>query len=422
MEAMTPRRETAGPGSTAPLGRVPSGAVDVAAERARTIGVGHAHHLNAAGSALPPVDVVDAVVEHLRREERDGGYEAAAVVRDRVEASYDAAAAVVGADRDEIALLDSASTGLRVVVDALRLGSRQRILAGRSTYVSHALHLMTVAQDTGAELVVLPEDGSGRVDLARLEELLAAGRGADDLLCIAHVPTSSGLVEPVVEIGALARRYGARYLLDATQSVGMLPVDVDEIGCDALAATGRKFVRGPRGTGFAYVRRSLLDELRPLAPDVRGADWTGVREWRLADTARRFESFECSTAARLGLGAALRALLDRGVEATGRHLVTAAAELRGALAASDGVRILDPTASASAIVTFALDGVAPDRVKERLAEARVKVVTVPASHGQWDLGHRDLPAVVRASVHVYNDDDDLAALVDTIRELAGDCG
>lgn len=417
MEATTPRHGAAAARGTA---LEATSGVDVGLERDRTVGIRHAHHLNAAGSALPPVAVVDAVVDHLRREEREGGYEAAAAVRDRVEASYDAAAAVVGADRDEIAMLDSATTGLRVVVDSLRLGERDRILASRSTYVSHALHLMSVAQETGADLVVLSEDEAGRVDLEQLERLLAVGRGADDLLCIAHVPTSSGLVEPVVEVGTLARRYGSRYLLDATQSVGMLPVDVDEIGCDALAATGRKFLRGPRGTGFAYVSRSLLDGLRPLAPDVRGAEWTGVREWRLAATARRFENFECSTAARLGLGAALEALLDRGVAATGRHLVETAAVLRERLMTIDDVRVLDPSASASAIVTFVVDGVGPERVKQRLAESAVKVVAVPASHGQWDLGHRDLPAVVRASVHVYNDDSDVTALVDTVREMAAE--
>ena len=393
-------------------------AVDVAAERARTVGTAYSHHLNSAGSALPTATVVDAVVAHLRHEERVGGYEASAMRGADIEAVYSAAARVVGAAAEEIALVDSATTGLRVIVDAMRLGPRARLLVSRSTYVSQALHLLSVAAGAGAELVIVPNGEDGGLDQARLEELLATGDGCD-VVCVAHVPTSSGLVEPVAAVGALARRYGARYLLDATQSVGHLPVDVNEIGCDALVTTGRKFVRAPRGTGFACIRRSLLDTLTPVAPDVRGAVWRGEREWDLAETARRFETWESSVAGRLGLGVALEELLDRGVDATARHLVAAAAALRAGLAAIDGVIIQDPPACASGIVTFTVDGLTAGDVSRRLAELNVRTVSVPSSHGQWDLGSRGVPAVVRASVHVYNDASDTQALLHGVAVMAG---
>jgi selenocysteine lyase/cysteine desulfurase len=394
-------------------------AVDLAAERARTAGAAHSHHLNSAGSALPTTAVVDAVVAHLRHEEKSGGYEAAAARAADVEAVYRAAARVIGAAAEEIALVDSATTGLRVIVDALRLGSSARLLVSRSTYVSHALHLLSIAAEAGAELVIVPSGADGAIDQARLKELLAAGGGGDDVVCVAHVPTSSGLVEPVVEIGALARRYGARYLLDATQSVGHLPVDVGEIDCDALVTTGRKFLRAPRGTGFAYIRGALLETLAPVAPDVRGAVWRGEREWELAATARRFETWESSVAGRLGLGVALEELLARGVAATTAHLVATAAALRAGLAAIGGVTIRDPAACASGIVTFTVDGLAAEEVSRRLAELNVRTVSVPSSHGQWDLGPRAVPAVVRASVHVYNDPGDAEALLGAVAAITG---
>jgi selenocysteine lyase/cysteine desulfurase len=394
-------------------------AVDVPAERARTVGAARSHHLNSAGSALPTTAVVDAVVAHLRHEERAGGYEASEARRTDIEAIYTAAARVVGATAEEVALLDSATTGLRVIVDALRLGPSARLLVSRSTYVSHALHLLSIAAGTGIELVIVPNGADGALDPVPLEELLAAGDGRDDVVCVAHVPTSSGLVEPVAAIGALTRRYGARYLVDATQSVGQLPVDVHEIGCDALVTTGRKFLRAPRGTGFAYVRRSLLDTLAPVAPDVRGAVWRGERQWDLATTARRFETWESSVAGRLGLGVALEELLARGVEATAGHLVAVAAGLRAGLAAIDGVVVRDPAACASGIVTFTVEGLTAGDVSRRLAELNVRTVSVPSSHGQWDLGSRGVPAVVRASVHVYNDAGDAQALLDAVAVIAG---
>ncbi|RBM06263.1 aminotransferase class V-fold PLP-dependent enzyme [Streptomyces sp. PT12] len=393
---------------------------DVAAERARTVGAGLSHHFNAAGSALPSHGVMAAVVDHLRLEERHGGYEAAAAARERTEDVYAAAAELIGARAHEIALFDSASTGLRVLVDALRPGRGERVIASSTTYVSHALHLMAMAGERGVELVVAPVDGRRRVDLDALDALLADGRPS--ILTVSHIPTSSGLVEPVEGIGAIARRHRATYILDATQSVGHLNVDVGAIGCDALVTTGRKFLRGPRGTGFAYVGEPLFERLTPTAPDVRGARWVSASGWELSRNARRFESWESAVAARLGLGAALREAIARSPRRTERWLRARAALLRSALADLPGVRIADPEGPVSAIVTFVVDGVESPAVVDALAARNVRVVSVPATHGQWDLGARALPSVVRASVHVYNDEADIGALVDAVRAVAAGRG
>lgn len=392
-------------------------AIDVADERSRTLGASNSHHFNAAGAALPTHSVVEAVVEHLQREEAHGGYEAAARVKDDVEGIYRAAGDLLGCAGDEIALFDSASTGLRVLIDAVRPAAGSRIIASRSTYVSHALHLMTICRERDVELVVAPADESRRVDLGALEALLADGRPS--VLTISHIPTSSGLVEPVAEIGQLARKYGATYLLDATQSVGQLQVDVAAIGCDVLVTTGRKFLRAPRGTAFAYVERSFATTLRPAAPDVRGSEWVSEDEWNVTSVARRFETWEASIAARLGLGVALREANERGMAATEAWLTATGDDIRSRIRDIPGVALADPAGSRSAIVTFVIEGMAPARAAARLAESGVRVVSVPATHGQWDLGDRRIPAVVRASPHVYDDEGDIDALVESIGRIAG---
>ncbi|MDQ1129322.1 aminotransferase class V-fold PLP-dependent enzyme [Microbacterium sp. SORGH_AS_0888] len=401
------------------LPAVPSAApagIDVAAERARTAGARLASHFNSAGSALPSRPVVATVIDHLRREEEIGGYEAAAEARPRVEAVYASAAQLIGADAEEIALLDSASTGLRVVLDALRPVRPRRIIATSSTYVSHALHLMTIARESEIDLLVAPTGPGRGVDLDALARLLADGPPA--IVTAAHVPTSSGLVEPAAAIGTLVREAGGVFLLDATQSVGHLRTDVAEIGCDVLVTTGRKFLRAPRGTGFAYIRHGLVRDLAPTSPDVRAARWTAPFDWELDDSARRFETWEAAVAARLGLGAALDEALARGSVETERWLVHAGARLRAALEDVRGVSVADPADARSAIVTFVVEGVPAARVVQELTELRVRVVSVPATHGQWDLGDRGIPAVVRASAHVYNDESDIAALVDGVAAIA----
>lgn len=390
--------------------------IDVAAMRADTLGTQESHHFNSAGSALPTHAVVNAAVEHLRLEQRCGGYEAAAMVRDRVDAVYESAARLIGARAEEIALFESATAGLRVLIDALRLGPDTRLIVSRSSYVSHALHLMTIARERQVELTVIPNDAGGSMDLEAYEKALAAGGSA--VVCAAHIPTSSGLIEPVEQIGRLAGDHGARFILDATQSVGQLEMDVARIGCDALVTTGRKFLRGPRGTGFAYVDADLLARLLPTAPDVRGATWTDETDWDLAPTARRFEGWESSVAGRLGLGVALDQAIDRGMAATEAHLRTVAALVRDRLAAIPGVTLTDPPQGLSAIVTFTVAGHTPERVVAQLASKGVRVVSVPAGHAQWDLGARQLVAVVRASLHVYNDQADIDALLDGVAAIA----
>ncbi|MFT4214076.1 MAG: aminotransferase class V-fold PLP-dependent enzyme, partial [Microbacterium sp.] len=390
--------------------------IDVAQERRRTAGTARAHHFNAAGAALPTRGVVATVIDHVRREEERGGYEAAAEMRDHLEAVYSSAARLIGADASEIALFDSASTGLRVMLEALRPVRGQRIVASTSTYVSHALHLMTLAREHEIELIIAPTDAERRVDIDALEAIVAGGPPA--IVTAAHIPTSSGMVEPAARIGEVVARHGGVYILDATQSVGHLEMDVDALGCDVLVTTGRKFLRAPRGTGFAYVRSTLMQRLHPTAPDVRGSQWTQAMGWDVDESARRFETWEASIAGRLGLGVALDDAWERGMPATQSWLIAAGAALRAALSEIPGVVIADPDGSTSAIVTFTIEGVAAADAVARLAETDVSVVTVPATHGQWDLGDRGIASVVRASAHVYNDDVDRAALCAAVARVA----
>ncbi|MFE2416979.1 N-methyl-L-tryptophan oxidase [Streptomyces hokutonensis] len=393
----------------------PPRTLNVAAERARTPGSFTGHHFNSAGAALLANGTVEAVIDHLRAESLSGGYEAAKHAAPALEAVYARTAELLGARLEEVALVESATAGWQRAVSALRLRPGDRVLAARSSYVSSALHLLSVERDHGVQVELLPNGPDGAVDLEALEAALRAGPAA--LVTAAHVPTSSGLVEPAAAIGALAGVHGVPYLLDATQSLGQLPVDMGAIGCDLLIGTGRKFLRGPRGTGLLAVRRPLLDRLTPEAPDVRGARWTAERSWELVPDAKRFELWEAAHALRLGLGAALTDLGALGVDTVARHLAALATTLRERLSALPGVHVTDPPAAGGAIVTFVVDGLDASDVQRQLAYRRVHLIAVPAGHGRWDMDHRGLTKVVRASVHVYNDEDDLDALVEAVSEI-----
>ena len=265
--------------------------IDVARARADTPGAEHVAHLNNAGAALPPAPVLDAVVEHLRREAEIGGYEAAAEREDRVEHTYDAVAALIGAQRDEIAIVENATRAWDMAFYSLELRAGDRILTTTAEYASNYIPMRQVADRTGAAVVVVPDDEHGQVDVGRLAAMLDE---RVKLVSLVHVPSQGGLVNPAAEVGALCRAAGVPLLLDACQSVGQMPVDVGEIGCDMLSATGRKFLRGPRGTGFLYVRRDLVERLEPPLLDLHAAEWQPDGSYRIRPDARRFENWECN--------------------------------------------------------------------------------------------------------------------------------
>jgi cysteine desulfurase / selenocysteine lyase len=385
--------------------------LDVAAARAATPGCASVAHLNNAGAALPPAAVTDAVVAHLRREATIGGYEAAEEAADALERPYDAVAELLGCHRDEVALVESATRawGTAFAALAARLRTGDRVLTGRSEYASNVMALLQATRRAGAELVVVDDDAHGQVDVEAVAAHLDTGDVA--LVALTHVPTQGGLVNPAAEVGALTRAAGVPFLLDACQSVGQLATSVDELGCDALAATGRKFLRAPRGTGFLYVRRGLVAELEPALPDLRAADWTGPDRYALRPDARRFETWEHSAAGRIGLGVAVDHALGWGIDAIEARVVALAAGLRDRLAVVPGVTVHDRGVRRCGIVTFTVDGVDAAEAKAALRAAGINVHVSPAAGAQLDLVHRGVPDLVRASVHYYNAEDELDRLL-----------
>ena len=388
--------------------------MDITALRAATPGCANRVHLNNAGAALLARPTLDAMTGHLDREVLVGGYEAAADAHDDLAATYDRIAALVGGRSDEVALFDNATRAWNAAFYSVPLRAGDRILTGRAEYGSNVLAYLQVAQRTGAEVVVVPDDEHGQLDVAALAELV------DDrtrLIGISHVPTDGGLVNPAAEIGRIARAAGVLYLLDATQSVGQFPVDVDAIGCDLLTATGRKFLRGPRGTGFLWARTAVLDRLDPHVVEIGAAVSDGARGFTWKDGAGRFATWEYSYVNVLGLGAAVGQALDLGLDAIGARAVALGAALRGRLDALPGVITHDRGATRCAIVTASVEGVPAAEVAARLREKGVNVsVTVPRDT-QLTTEVRDLPPLVRLSPHYYNTDDELDRAVAELAAL-----
>lgn len=389
--------------------------MDIDALRAQTPGCAHRIHLNNAGAALLAQPTLDAMRGHLRLEAEIGGYEAAAAAWDAIEATYDSIAELVGGRSDEIALFDNATHAWNAAFYSVPLGPGDRILTGRAEYGSNVLAYFQVAQRTGAEVVVVPNDEHGQLDTTVLAELVDE---RTKLIGVSHIPTSGGLVNPAAEIGRIAREADVLFLLDATQSVGQFPVNVEAIGCDLLSGTGRKFLRGPRGTGFLWVRTAALERLEPFVAEIRSADWDGARGFTWVDGAQRFETWENSYLNVLGLGAAVRQALDLGVEAIGERTSALGARLRSQLDDLPGVSTHDLGAVRCAIVTARVDGVATADVVAALGRAGVNATRTVPEHTQFDTEDRGVHPLVRLSPHYYITEDELDRTAELFAALA----
>lgn len=386
--------------------------LDVERARRETPGVEHVAHLNNAGAALPPAPVTDAVIEHLRAEARVGGYEAAAAAADRVQATYEAIARLLGCGTDEVAVVENATRGWDMAFYALRFARGDRILTARAEYASNAIAFLQVARRTGAVVEVVDDDEHGQLSVEDLRRRVHDDRGGPvKLIALTHVPTQGGLVNPAEEVGMIARANGVTYLLDACQSAGQMPLDVGRLGCDVLTATGRKFLRGPRGTGFLYVRRDLAGALEPPFLDMHAACWTAADDYDVRADARRFENWESNVAAKIGLGVAVDYALSWGLEAIEARVTHLAELLRQRLRSVEGVRVHDQGRRRCGIVTFTVDGASAADVQRQLADRGVNTSVSRIDAARWDLSARQLSELVRASVHYYNTEDEIEQLI-----------
>ena len=388
--------------------------IDVDALRADTPGVAEVIHFNNAGSALMPQPVVDTIRDHLDLEVRCGGYEARDDCADEIDEVYTSIGRLINALPSEIALADNATRAWDMAFYGLDLGAGDRILTTSTEYVSNWAAYLHLRDTRGVVVDVIDDSPTGEIDLEALDR---AVDGTVKLIPLHHVPTNSGLVNPAHEVGVIARNHGVPFLHDACQSVGHLPVDVESIGCDMLSATSRKYLRGPRGQGFLYVRDTMLDRVRPPFVELESASVVSPDRYELRSSSRRFETWEKNFANALGLGAAVDYALAVGIDSIWDRIRHLAIALRSGLAGVDGVTLRDIGRLQCGIVTFEVDDHDPEAIKQTLRGQSINVSTSTASSSPIDMHRRGIDRLVRASVHAYNSEEEIESFVRAIARL-----
>jgi selenocysteine lyase/cysteine desulfurase len=391
--------------------------IDVAALRADTPGCETVIHFNNAGCALPPTPVMQAMLDHLQLEARIGGYEAAAARQSEVRGFYTAIAGLIHAGPDNIAYARSATDAYSKALSAIPFERGDVILTTRNDFISNQIAFLSLRKRFGVEVVHAPDvaDGGG-VDVEAMAALMRSRRPR--LVAATHVPTNSGLVQPVAAIGRHCRELDLLYLVDACQSVGQFDIDVRAIGCDLLTATCRKWMRGPRGTGFLYVSdRVLRGGYEPLFLDMCGARWTETDRYQPVATAARYEEWENSYALVLGSAAAARYALHVGVAAIRQRTSALASRLRDRLAAIAGVRVLDRGKEPAALVTFDVEGWQPEPFKQAIDARGINSALSFREFALYDFGDKQAEWALRFSPHYYNTEKEVDTAADAVAEV-----
>lgn len=387
---------------------------DILRARRETRGCEQLIHFNNAGASLQPVPVADALYGYLHEEEVYGGYE----VMDRrvgeLDNFYLAAARLLNCLPDEIAFSDSATRAWNAAFYAFDFQPGDRILASSAEYGSNLVALLHQVKRQGVEILWVPDDAAGQIDIKALENLLDA---RVKLICLTHIPSGGGLINPAAAVGKVAKAAGIPYLLDACQALGQLPIDVDQIGCDVLCGTGRKFLRGPRGTGLLYVRKALTEQLEPNQLNHHAAELLSADRYRLRPDAKRFEYWERSCAGQLALGVAIDYALGWGLEAICERIRLISGILRQKLTEIDGITVTDQGIEQCGIVTFFAEQLSAGQLQQQLALCHINTSTVPSSANPISSARRQHPPLLRASLHYYNTSGEIERFVAALLQL-----
>lgn len=388
---------------------------DIGTLRSETQGCKNVAHFNNAGASLMPDPVLQTVIAYLNEEARYGGYETARRRKAELSEVYQSIARLINAKPGEIAILENATAAWNMAFYSINFSSGDRILTSVSEYASNYINYLNLKRTNDIEIEVIPNDQHGQTSVDALAQMM---NEKVRLISITHIPTNNGLVNPAEKIGAIAQKYNCLYLLDACQSVGQYPVDVQKIGCDLLSATGRKYLRAPRGTGFLYVDNDTLSKLHPPFLDLHSAEWTGKNSFSICEDARRFENWEANYAGITGLNAAVKYALNLGLDRIWERVQYLGKLLRDKLSTVSSVSLHDTGEIQCGIVAFSVSGTSAKQVQEYLADRHINVSVTTKSSTLLDMEQRNLDEAVRASVHYYNTEGEIGRMIEAIARIS----
>ena len=380
-------------------------------------------YLDSGATSQKPNSVLDAerdfYVNHNAAVHR-GAHQLAEEATELYEGAREKVAAFIGAHVDEVIFTKSATESINAIAYSLgnsTPGSKFHIKAGDRIVVSEMEHhanlipWQELARRTGAELVWFKVTEEGRLDLSNIDELITT---RTKVVALTHQSNVLGTINPLDQITKKAREVGALFLLDACQSVPHYRVNVTTLNVDFLAFSGHKML-GPTGVGILWGKKELLDEMPPFLTGGSMIETVTMESATYLDAPKRFEAGVPNMAQAVGLGAAVDYLNKVGLEAIHAHEVALTQKALEGLQTIQGLSVIGPKdfEMRGGVISFAVEGIHPHDLGQALDQYGIAVRT--GHHCAWPLMRRfKTVATTRASFYLYNDLDDITALVDGV--------
>jgi selenocysteine lyase/cysteine desulfurase len=395
---------------------------EIATFRKDTDGCNQVIHFNNAGAGLMPNVVTHSILEHIKLESQIGGYEASALRTNAIQQFYKKAALLINCKPSNIAFTASATDSYTRALSSIPFVPGDIILTDNDDFISNQIQFLSCSKRFGIKIVRIKNAPGGGVDPEDLEQKLV--KYQPRLLAITHIPTNSGLVQPVQKIAEIYDWYIHRhpgktwYILDACQSIGQMKIDVQALKCDFLSVTTRKFLRGPRGTGFLYISDKALEQgLEPLFIDMRGAEWIEKDEYKQRDDAMRYEDWEFAYALVIGTAKAIEYCLQIGEDKIWQEVKGLSDYMRGQLSAINKIRVLDRGPQVGGLVTFTVEGSQPKFITGELLKRKINVVPSFRNFAVIDFDEKQVQWAIRASPHYYNTTEEIDLFVNAMQEI-----
>tara|TARA_A100000164_G_scaffold4344_1_gene3914 strand:- start:434 stop:1603 length:1170 start_codon:yes stop_codon:yes gene_type:complete len=388
--------------------------LDINKIRLETPGCQSRIHFNNAGGSLIPRGVSVAVESYLNREQEIGSYEAAEEAKVLINSFYTKFSELLNCSESEIAFIENSTRAWEMAVHSISWKPGDQIITGENEYGSNYLGLLHLAKQRSLKILTIPNDESGTISLSQLEESVT---DKTRLIAITHVASQRGDVQPASKVGEIANKHNILYLLDACQSVGQINLDTKSLKCDFLCGSGRKYLRGPRGTGFLYTKSTALKTLEPVFLDLHSANWKNVGSYEFVRDAKMFECWERNMAAMIGLTTAVEYLLKLDVKMVEQRVKQLSLNLREKLSELAAIKILEKSNNCSGIVTFTKTSISATDLKDELQKKGINISVIKQRNARLDLGKECTGDINRASLHYYNSEQEISEFIKELTKL-----
>lgn len=378
-------------------------------------------YLDNAATTPTPDPVIEAMLEYFREYSANVGrglHKYAKRSTDAFEASREKIARTIKASSDEIVYTKNTTEAINLLARGLDFDEGDKVVATVFDHHSNLVPWQMLEKERGIQLELVREHTDCIIDSSAVADAID---GDTRIVTMPAVSNAFGTIQPVEEVGEIAEEKGALFSVDAAQSVGHMPVDVDEIGCDFLVAPGHKGLLGPQGTGFMYVRSEHMKELEPLLYGGGAVEAVEEHRCELVDPPQVFDAGTPNIPGIIGLGRGAEYVLDIGLDEI-EERETELVEKMLEISRVGGIEVYGPLDSdrLGGAVSFSLDGMDSHEVSSILDEV-ADIATRSGYHcAEPAMRHLGLEGNVRASVHYYNSDREVIEFVETLAEVAED--